>query len=124
MIFKIVYFFLCGVPIVGGVFYIFQEISNSRGSGNMFTGLLSIFGLAYLQIGLLNLLNLFYGASKPGIYIATVGINILSIGLILWTVWATRQWDAKLLFPLGVMTTMALMSLFSWRSAGQTRTGN
>ncbi len=111
MKFKICYSLWSGMPIVAGLFYIYKDIS--RPYSKLF-GLDSTVGLAYLQIGLLNLLNALYGSSKAGIRFAAVGINVLSTGLIIWMIvlFAERNYP---FFLLGIMTTMALFSLFSFR---------
>jgi len=97
---------------VAGLFYIYRDISRPY---NKLFGLASTIGLAYLQIGLLNLLNAFYGSSKAGIRCAAVGINVLSLGLIVWMIRLFTK-DHYNFFLLGIMTTMALFSFFNKRT--------
>ena len=112
MKFKILYSLWSGVPIVAGLFYICRDITHPY---NKLFGLGFTIGLAYLQIGLLNLLNAFYGSSKAGIRFAAVGINILSLSLIVWMVRLFTK-DNYNFFPLGIMTIMVLLSLFNKRT--------
>ncbi len=108
MKFKILYYLLSGIPIVAGLFYICRDISRPY---NKLFGLDSTIGLVYLQIGLLNLLNALYGSSKAGIRFAAVGINVLSIGLIVWMIHLFTKDNYNFLL-LVIMATMALFSLF------------
>jgi hypothetical protein len=112
MKFKLLYSLWSGVPIVGGLFHIGSDVSRPY---NKLFGLASTFGLAYLQIGLLNLLNAFYGSSIPGIRCAAVVINVLSIGLLVWMIRLFTN-DNYNLFLLGIMATMALFSIFNTRA--------
>ena len=95
---------------MAGLFHIYKDISRPH---NKLFGLDSTVGLVYLQIGLLNLLNALYGSSKAGIRFAAVGINVLSTGLIIWTIilFAERNYT---FFLLGIVTTTMLFSLFSF----------
>ena len=108
---KTLYSLWCGIPIVAGLFHICRDISRPY---NKLFGLDSAIGLVYLQIGLLNLLNAVYGSSKPGIRFAAVGVNILSLGLVAWTIRLFTQ-DNYNFFALGLMATMTLFSLFNRR---------
>src|SRR5260370_21165391 len=108
MKFKICYSFSSGMPSVAGLFYICKDISRPY---NKLFGLDSTIGLVYLQIGLLNLLNALYGSSKAGIRFAAVGINVLSIGLIVWMIYLFTKDNYNFLL-LVIMATMALFSLF------------
>jgi len=52
-----------------------------------------------------------YGSSKAGIRFAAVGINVLSIGLIVWMIHLFTKDNYNFLL-LVIMATMALFSLF------------
>lgn len=100
---------------MAGLFYVCRDVSHPY---NKLFGLDSTIGLVYLQIGLLNLLNAFYGSSKAGVRFAAVGVNVLSLGLIAWM---TRLFtkDIYNFFLLGIMTTTVLFSLLNkrpWRT--------
>ena len=111
--FEIFYSLWSGIPIAAGLFYICRDIGRPY---NKLFGLNSTIGLAYLQIGLLNLLNAFYGSSKAGIFFAAVGVNVVSLGLIVWMIrlFAEDHYNFALL---GVMAGMALFSFFAKRAS-------
>ncbi|MBS1840670.1 MAG: hypothetical protein JSS69_10540 [Acidobacteria bacterium] len=111
MKFKILYSLWCGIPVVAGLFHVLRDVSHPY---NKLFGLDSAIGLVCLQIGLLNLLNAFYGSSKPGIRFAALGVNVLALGLIAWMIHLFTKSNYSL-FLLGVMATMALFSLFNKR---------
>lgn len=98
--------------MVAGIVYICRAISHPY---NKLFGLESTVGLTYLQIGLLNILCAFYGSSKAVIRFAAVGINVLSLGLIVWMIRLFTK-DSYNFFLLGIMTTMAIFSLFNKRT--------
>jgi hypothetical protein len=111
--FKIVYSLWSGIPIVAGVFYVCRDIGRPY---NKLFGLDATIGLAYLQIGILNLLNALYGSCKAGIRFAAVGVNVLSISLIVWVIHLFSA-DHRNFLLLGTMTGMVLFSLFVKRSS-------
>ena len=111
MVFKIVYTVFACIPTLAGLVDIVEDVCQSR--ANYLAGMLSMLGLAFLQFGLLNLLNVFYGSSKPGIRISTAAMNLLSMGLVLWTI--KSAWDPRSLLVTGVTGAVLLLSLFSLR---------
>src|SRR5215467_6794346 len=109
--FRILYSLWCGIPIVAGLFHVGRDISRPY---NKLFGIDSAIGLVYLQIGLLNLLHAIYGFSKRGIRFAAVGVNALSLSLIIWMIRLFPK-DKYIFFSLGFMATMMLLSLFNKR---------
>jgi hypothetical protein len=112
MKFKLLYSLWSGIPIVGGLFYVGSDLSRPY---NKLFGLASTIGLAYLQIGLLNLLNASYGSFNAGIRYAAVGINVLSLGLLVWMIRLFTN-DKHNFVLLGIVTSLVLFSAFKRKS--------
>ncbi|MGA2434025.1 MAG: hypothetical protein ABSG25_01930, partial [Bryobacteraceae bacterium] len=66
MKFKIAYLLLSGVSCMLGIYYIAEDAARMPSEG-WFVGVGMIVGFAFLQIGLLNVLNALYGSFAVGV---------------------------------------------------------
>ncbi len=69
-------------------------------------------GLAYLQIGILNLFNALNSFSNEGIRCVVIGINVLAVGLLAWITHLFTDGRYNFLL-LGIMAIMTFLSVFN-----------